>query len=179
MLPEDPEAFRRIGSSASSTSAAENISNATDLERLSAALDSVNGWDYEPEQTVAMRCARAHVGEGPYRLDQVRVCARPLSRPAPLGYSPGATRWRLAVSAGHPLRGCHQRVGCRAASRPADLHHGILSRQGRGRARARRAGGAGQADSDRGHARHREDQRHGATQGRGDWQVAVFGDSRL
>ena len=91
MLPEDPEAFRRIGSSASSTSAAENISNATDLERLSAALDPVNGWDYEPEQTVAMRCARAHVGEGPYRLDQVRVCARPLSRPAPLGYSPRAT----------------------------------------------------------------------------------------
>ena len=108
MLPEDPEAFRRIGSSASSTSAAENISNATDLERLSAALDPVNGWDYEPEQTVAMRCARAHVGEGPYRLDQVRVCARSLSRPEPLGYSPGATRWCLAASTGHPLRGCHQ-----------------------------------------------------------------------
>ena len=72
MLSEDPEAFRKISSSSSSTSAAENISNATDLERLSAALDPVNGWDYEPEQTLAMRCARAHVGEGSYRLDQVR-----------------------------------------------------------------------------------------------------------
>lgn len=70
MLSEDPEAFRKISSSSSSTSAAENISNATDLERLSAALDPVNGWDYEPEQTLAMRCARAHVGEGSYRLDQ-------------------------------------------------------------------------------------------------------------
>ena len=76
MLPEDPEAFRKISSSSSSASAAENISNATDLERLSAALDPVNGWDYEPEQTLAMRCARAHVGEGPYRLDQARVRAR-------------------------------------------------------------------------------------------------------
>jgi len=77
MLPEDPEAFRKIGSSSSSTSAAQNIFNAANLERLSAALDPVNGWDYEPEQTLAMRCARAHVGEGPYRLDQARARSQP------------------------------------------------------------------------------------------------------
>lgn len=68
MLPEDPDAFRKIGST--STSAAESIRSAVDLERLSAALDPVNGWEYEPEQTLAMRCARAHVSEGMYRMDQ-------------------------------------------------------------------------------------------------------------
>ena len=99
MLPEDPEAFRKISSSSSSTSAAENISNATDLERLSAALDPANGWDYEPEQTLAMRCARAHVGEGPYRLDQAR--ARALTAPHHTQAHPehplGSTCWRPSL----------------------------------------------------------------------------------
>lgn len=71
MLDEDPEAFRKIGSSSTtSANAEESIRHATGLERLEAALDPVNGWEYEPDQTMAMRVAKAHVSEGPYRLDQ-------------------------------------------------------------------------------------------------------------
>eukprot|EP00964_Phaeocystis_antarctica_P018101 scaffold10039_cov63-Phaeocystis_antarctica.AAC.5 len=69
-------------------------------------------------------------------------CALVFVRPAPLG-SPGAPAWHLAASARDALRGRDQRVGRRAASCAAALHHGVLPRQGRGWARASRAGAAG------------------------------------
>ena len=67
MLGDDPNAFSHLGSS--STSPAADIPKASTLQGLIEALDPVQGWEYEPEQSVDMRKARAHVGEGPYRID--------------------------------------------------------------------------------------------------------------
>ena len=67
MLGDDPNAFSHLGSS--STTPAADIPKATTLQGLIEALDPVQGWEYEPEQSVDMRKARAHVGEGPYRMD--------------------------------------------------------------------------------------------------------------
>lgn len=67
MLGDDPNAFSHLGSS--STRPAADIPKASTLQGLIEALDPVQGWEYEPQQSMDMLKARAHVGEGPYRID--------------------------------------------------------------------------------------------------------------